>query len=53
MANPGYMTIKGVAQGLISAGCSTPESILLMMSPLAIKPLSKGYRPFCKSSATF
>ena len=27
MANPGYMTIKGVAQGLISAGCSTPESI--------------------------
>ena len=27
MANPGYMTIKGVAQGLISAGCSTSESI--------------------------
>lgn len=27
MANPGYMSIKGVAQGLISAGCSTPESI--------------------------
>lgn len=27
MANPGYMTITGKAQGLISAGCSTPESI--------------------------
>ncbi|MEB0044836.1 MULTISPECIES: Hcp family type VI secretion system effector [unclassified Pseudomonas] len=27
MANPGYMTITGKAQGLISAGCSTPDSI--------------------------
>jgi type VI secretion system Hcp family effector len=27
MANPGYMTITGKTQGLISAGCSTPESI--------------------------
>ncbi|APC17164.1 type VI secretion system protein [Pseudomonas frederiksbergensis] len=27
MANHGYMTITGKAQGLISAGCSTPESI--------------------------
>jgi type VI secretion system Hcp family effector len=27
MANPGYMTITGKAQGLISASCSTPESI--------------------------
>lgn len=27
MANHGYMTIKGKAQGLISAGCSTPNSI--------------------------
>ncbi|MFJ7144613.1 Hcp family type VI secretion system effector [Pseudomonas protegens] len=27
MANHGYMTITGKAQGLISAGCSTQESI--------------------------
>lgn len=27
MANHGYMTIKGKAQGLISAGCSTQDSI--------------------------
>lgn len=27
MANQGYMTIIGKAQGLISAGCSTQESI--------------------------
>lgn len=27
MANPGYMTLTGKAQGLISAGCSTPDSI--------------------------
>ena len=27
MANQGYMTITGKAQGLISAGCSTQESI--------------------------
>lgn len=27
MANPGYMTITGKTQGLISAGCSTPESV--------------------------
>lgn len=27
MANPGYMTIKGKIQGLISAGCSSPASI--------------------------
>ncbi|MDI2141601.1 MULTISPECIES: Hcp family type VI secretion system effector [unclassified Pseudomonas] len=27
MANPGYMTIKGKTQGLISAGCSTAESV--------------------------
>lgn len=27
MANPGYMTITGKIQGLISAGCSTPVSI--------------------------
>ncbi|QXG29265.1 Hcp family type VI secretion system effector [Pseudomonas viridiflava] len=27
MANHGYMTIKGKDQGLISAGCSSPESM--------------------------
>lgn len=27
MANPGYMTITGKAQGLISAGCSSQDSI--------------------------
>ncbi len=27
MANHGYMTINGKAQGLISAGCSTQDSI--------------------------
>ncbi|MHA6124876.1 Hcp family type VI secretion system effector [Pseudomonas fluorescens group sp. PF-1] len=27
MANPGYMTITGKIQGLISAGCSSPASI--------------------------
>ncbi|WP_085636911.1 MULTISPECIES: Hcp family type VI secretion system effector [unclassified Pseudomonas] len=27
MANPAYMTITGKTQGLISAGCSTPESV--------------------------
>lgn len=27
MANPAYMTLTGKAQGLISAGCSTPDSI--------------------------
>jgi uncharacterized protein len=27
MANPGYITITGRTQGLISAGCSTQESI--------------------------
>jgi len=27
MANPGYMTITGKVQGLISAGCSTKESV--------------------------
>lgn len=27
MANHGYMTITGEKQGLISAGCSTPESM--------------------------
>ena len=27
MANHGYMTITGKAQGLISAGCSTQDSI--------------------------
>ena len=27
MANHGYMTITGKAQGLISAGCSTQNSI--------------------------
>ncbi|MEB0076333.1 Hcp family type VI secretion system effector [Pseudomonas sp. CCI3.2] len=27
MANPGYVTITGKAQGLISAGCSSKESI--------------------------
>ncbi|MEB0045109.1 MULTISPECIES: Hcp family type VI secretion system effector [unclassified Pseudomonas] len=27
MANPSYMSLKGNAQGHISAGCSTPESI--------------------------
>lgn len=27
MANHGYMTITGKSQGLISAGCSTQDSI--------------------------
>ena len=27
MANHGYMTITGIIQGLISAGCSTQDSI--------------------------
>ncbi|KQT68464.1 MULTISPECIES: Hcp family type VI secretion system effector [Pseudomonas] len=27
MAIPGYMTITGKTQGLISAGCSTPDSV--------------------------
>lgn len=27
MANHGYMTINGTAQGLISAGCATRDSI--------------------------
>ncbi|MDI3401357.1 type VI secretion system tube protein TssD [Pseudomonas sp. V88_4] len=27
MANPAYMTITGKTRGLISAGCSTPESV--------------------------
>ena len=27
MASHGYMSISGKSQGVISAGCSTPESI--------------------------
>lgn len=27
MANPAYMSIEGRVQGLISSGCSTPESV--------------------------